>query len=90
VSTATLTSPGAAPPARGRRPSSEESHERHGDQPPCAGRSGSGSTSGGSADDRVEGRISDRTYILRNGRNELDRPSAELLDSDELVSSYLR
>lgn len=35
-------------------------------------------------------RISDRTYILRNGRNELDRASDELLASDELVSSYLR
>jgi branched-chain amino acid transport system ATP-binding protein len=35
-------------------------------------------------------RVSDRTYILRNGRNELDRPSAELLSSDELVASYLR
>lgn len=35
-------------------------------------------------------RISDRTYIMRGGRNELDRPSAELLASDELVASYLR
>lgn len=35
-------------------------------------------------------RISDRTYILRGGRNELTRGSAELLTSDELVNSYLR
>lgn len=35
-------------------------------------------------------KVSDRTYILRGGRNELTRDSADLLDSDELVSSYLR
>jgi len=35
-------------------------------------------------------RVSDRTYIMRHGRNELDRPSAELLASDDLVGSYLR
>ena len=35
-------------------------------------------------------RVSDRTYILRGGRNELTRDSDELLASDELVSSYLR
>ena len=35
-------------------------------------------------------RISDRTYILRGGRNELTRDSAELLASDELTTSYLR
>ncbi len=35
-------------------------------------------------------RISDRTYVMRNGRNEFDRPSAELLASDDLVASYLR
>lgn len=35
-------------------------------------------------------KVSDRTYILRGGRNELTRDSAALLDSDELVSSYLR
>jgi branched-chain amino acid transport system ATP-binding protein len=35
-------------------------------------------------------RISDRTYILRAGRNELTRDSAELLASDELTTSYLR
>jgi branched-chain amino acid transport system ATP-binding protein len=35
-------------------------------------------------------RISDRTYILRSGRNELTRDSAELLASDELATSYLR
>ena len=35
-------------------------------------------------------RISDRTYVLRGGRNELDRRSAELLASDDLVASYLR
>lgn len=35
-------------------------------------------------------KVSDRTYILRGGRNELTRDSAELLDSDELVASYLR
>lgn len=35
-------------------------------------------------------RVSDRTYILRGGRNELTRNSDELLASDELVSSYLR
>jgi branched-chain amino acid transport system ATP-binding protein len=35
-------------------------------------------------------KISDRTYILRGGRNELTRDSSELLDSDELVASYLR
>lgn len=35
-------------------------------------------------------KISDRTYVMRNGRNEFDRPSAELLESDDLVASYLR
>ncbi|MFC4945039.1 ABC transporter ATP-binding protein [Pseudonocardia sp. GCM10023141] len=35
-------------------------------------------------------KVSDRTYILRGGRNELTRASADLLDSDELVASYLR
>ncbi|MEV0595770.1 ABC transporter ATP-binding protein [Nonomuraea cavernae] len=35
-------------------------------------------------------RVSDRTYVMRNGRNELDRASDELLASDELVASYLR
>jgi branched-chain amino acid transport system ATP-binding protein len=35
-------------------------------------------------------KVSDRTYILRGGRNELTRNSADLLDSDELVTSYLR
>lgn len=35
-------------------------------------------------------RISDRTYVMRNGSNELERPSAELLASDDLVASYLR
>lgn len=35
-------------------------------------------------------RFSDRTYVMRNGRNQLDRSSAELLKSDELVASYLR
>ena len=35
-------------------------------------------------------KVSDRTYILRSGRNELTRDSSELLDSDELVASYLR
>lgn len=35
-------------------------------------------------------RVSDRTYILRGGRNELTRDSGELLASDELVTSYLR
>jgi branched-chain amino acid transport system ATP-binding protein len=35
-------------------------------------------------------KVSDRTYILRGGRNELTRDSSELLDSDELVASYLR
>lgn len=35
-------------------------------------------------------RISDRTYVLRNGRNQLERPSAELLRSQDLVTSYLR
>jgi len=35
-------------------------------------------------------RISDRTYVLRNGRNQMEGASAELLRSDELVASYLR
>jgi len=35
-------------------------------------------------------RISDRTYVMRNGRNQLDRVSADLLKSEDLVSSYLR
>lgn len=35
-------------------------------------------------------RISDRTYVMRNGRNQLDRASADLLSSDDLVASYLR
>jgi len=35
-------------------------------------------------------RVSDRTYILRSGRNELTRNSSELLASDELAKSYLR
>ena len=35
-------------------------------------------------------KVSDRTYILRGGRNVLSRDSAELLDSDELAASYLR
>ena len=35
-------------------------------------------------------KVTDRTYILRGGRNELTRDSAELLDSDELAASYLR
>lgn len=35
-------------------------------------------------------KVSDRTYILRGGRNELTRDSEELLASDELVTSYLR
>jgi branched-chain amino acid transport system ATP-binding protein len=35
-------------------------------------------------------RISDRTYVLRNGRNQLERASADLLRSEDLVSSYLR
>lgn len=35
-------------------------------------------------------RISDRTYVLRNGRNHLERASAELLRSEDLVASYLR
>jgi branched-chain amino acid transport system ATP-binding protein len=35
-------------------------------------------------------RISDRTYVLRNGRNQLDRASADLLRSEDLVASYLR
>jgi len=35
-------------------------------------------------------RISDRTYVMRNGRNQLDRTSADLLKSEDLVSSYLR
>ena len=35
-------------------------------------------------------RISDRTYVLRDGRNQLDRDSAALLASEDLVSSYLR
>ncbi|MFI6451845.1 ABC transporter ATP-binding protein [Streptosporangium amethystogenes] len=35
-------------------------------------------------------RVSDRTYVMRNGRNELDRASDELLASDDLVASYLR
>ncbi len=34
--------------------------------------------------------VSDRTYILRGGRNELTRDSAELLGSDELAAAYLR
>jgi branched-chain amino acid transport system ATP-binding protein len=35
-------------------------------------------------------KVSDRTYILRGGRNVLSRASAELLNSDELAASYLR
>ena len=35
-------------------------------------------------------RISDRTYVLRNGRNQMDGASADLLRSEELVASYLR
>ena len=35
-------------------------------------------------------RISDRTYVLRNGRNQLERESADLLRSEDLVASYLR
>ncbi len=35
-------------------------------------------------------RISDRTYVLRNGRNQLERTSADLLRSEDLVASYLR
>ena len=35
-------------------------------------------------------RISDRTYVLRNGRNQLERASADLLRSEDLVASYLR
>lgn len=35
-------------------------------------------------------RVSDRTYILRGGRNELTQDSKDLLASDELVRSYLR
>lgn len=35
-------------------------------------------------------RISDRTYVLRNGRNQMEGASADLLRSDELVASYLR
>ncbi|MEV4379333.1 ABC transporter ATP-binding protein [Streptosporangium sp. NPDC049644] len=35
-------------------------------------------------------RVSDRTYVMRNGRNELDRASDELLASNDLVASYLR
>ncbi len=34
--------------------------------------------------------ISDRTYVLRDGRNQLDRDSAALLASEDLVASYLR
>ena len=33
--------------------------------------------------------ISDRTYVLRTGRNELSGPSAELKESHDLVRSYL-
>jgi branched-chain amino acid transport system ATP-binding protein len=35
-------------------------------------------------------RISDRTYVMRNGRNQLERASADLLRSEDLVASYLR
>jgi branched-chain amino acid transport system ATP-binding protein len=35
-------------------------------------------------------RISDRTYVLRSGRNQLERDSADLLRSEDLVASYLR
>lgn len=35
-------------------------------------------------------KVSDRTYILRAGRNDLTRDSAELLASDALVTAYLR
>ena len=35
-------------------------------------------------------RISDRTYVLRNGRNQMEGASADLLRSEELVTSYLR
>ena len=35
-------------------------------------------------------RISDRTYVLRNGRNQMEGDSADLLRSEELVTSYLR
>ena len=35
-------------------------------------------------------RISDRTYVLRNGRNQMEGVSADLLRSEELVASYLR
>jgi branched-chain amino acid transport system ATP-binding protein len=35
-------------------------------------------------------RISDRTYVLRNGRNQMEGGSADLLRSEELVTSYLR
>lgn len=35
-------------------------------------------------------KVSDRTYILRGGRNVLTRDSTELLESDELAASYLR
>jgi branched-chain amino acid transport system ATP-binding protein len=35
-------------------------------------------------------KVSDRTYILRGGRNELTRDSEELLASDDLVTTYLR
>ena len=35
-------------------------------------------------------RISDRSYVLRNGRTVLERDSKELAASDELVSTYFR
>jgi branched-chain amino acid transport system ATP-binding protein len=33
--------------------------------------------------------ISDRTYVLRTGSNDIEGPSAELRESHDLVRSYL-
>jgi len=33
--------------------------------------------------------ISDRTYVLKTGNNDISGPSAELKDSQDLVRSYL-
>jgi branched-chain amino acid transport system ATP-binding protein len=33
--------------------------------------------------------ISDRTYVLRTGNNDIEGPSAELRESHDLVRSYL-
>lgn len=70
-----------------------------GPRPPSAARRAGGGAVGGQQQmlalaravlSRPALRISDRTYVLRDARNQLDRDSAALLASEDLVSSYLR